>query len=777
MSALKKSRFAGSPVPTLRQTTLVASTRQEILENANAKHSASFFWCYHREGTTGGYPLTPLSTTWKSTHKRPTTLAKKYTHYFSSDEGKDPTSLHNAARNKLPAAFQAEYNKSWRDGTVAEFALLIQLALAPARPLWAPEDICSFAISLQKTSPEAFEALYDNGNLRDSPEVRVWVAANQTLGSIWRLSVVPPAPAPPQGVAPTSRKVSFLSSSAGSDVDRGTGSGYFMTNNATLGIRSKDTQLPLDVTKAAARPFHTYITYSLPRVTATPKELYAQCVDRLTIALKLLWARDNRLVVYVFPSKASANCNAKPIVRLWSTAPDRSTLEIYTHQVWLRSGVVPHIRLYVGHIKPIDSLLTSSLADALDSLEISIEKDPIQAPILATCGFLVGSYFPCFHIEYYNALLGVIPRFEKFPIAVIRKNIQTTFGEKIPPGTGVPAAHVLCDASKRKLTVDALKAQFNRRLPRDVATLPDGKFYKFCETATNRSDRLLSNYKQLRVHRCKASQKRFLATHSTITIPGVLSLDYTIDLGGDTGPLTLRQVLLGMKTRVNSNWPLFVSIDYDTYSSLLLAVSHDECRLEADTILSFLPVFLDAKYGPTIWGWFSPTCKAEMEEFCWDPSLHQVVPILDEKEEDAEDAQTLWGGDTAADWENMDDDFDDDPSSGMTFELAQYFNLKARPSTGVSSGFDDGASMGTMATNTSNLTQNMAMADLSFSDDPPGNEPSLPADDLTNVSDITTNSPGSASVASAPANLAPGQLTYAAKAASTQQTGVPRNNV
>ena len=71
----------------------------------------------------------------------------------------------------------------------------------------------------------------------------------------------------------------------------------------------------------------------------------------------------------------------------------------------------------------------------------------------------------------------------------------------------------------------------------------------------------------------------------------------------------------------------------------------------------------------------------------------------------------------------------------------------------------------------------MAMAELSVSDDPPGDEPSLPADDLTNVSDITTNSPGSASVASAPANLAPGQLTYAAKAASTQQTGVLGNNV
>ena len=238
-SALKTGRFSGTPPLTPRQV---------ALDTANKAHSASFIWHYYGEVKEGKFPTSPLFTAWKSNHKRIVTSSRKYTHYFSLDDGKDLTSLHDGAKQKLPAAFDAHYGKSWRQGTIDEYALLIQLGFDAVRPTWPHEDLRAFAVSLRRTSPEAFDDLYVTGNLRDSPEVRAWIAANRVLGSNWMLSKIPPTPAPAPGSATASRKVSFLSSSAGSEVDRGTGLGYYMTNPATFGIRSKDSRQPRDVT-------------------------------------------------------------------------------------------------------------------------------------------------------------------------------------------------------------------------------------------------------------------------------------------------------------------------------------------------------------------------------------------------------------------------------------------------------------------------------------------------------------------------------------------------
>ena len=52
----------------------------------------------------------------------------------------------------------------------------------------------------------------------------------------------------------------------------------------------------------------------------------------------------------------------------------------------------------------------------------------------------------------------------------------------------------------------------------------------------------------------------------------MMDLDHAIDFGDEVGYMTLRQVLLGMKTKQASSWPLFVSVDLDTYCNEIVAV-------------------------------------------------------------------------------------------------------------------------------------------------------------------------------------------------------------
>ena len=48
---------------------------------------------------------------------------------------------------------------------------------------------------------------------------------------------------------------------------------------------------------------------------------------------------------------------------------------------------------------------------------------------------------------------------------------------------------VMCDTMKKESTKKLMKAQYNRGLLRDLASLPEGNVYKFVESFANKNDR------------------------------------------------------------------------------------------------------------------------------------------------------------------------------------------------------------------------------------------------------------------------------------------------
>ena len=171
-------------------------------------------------------------------------------------------------------------------------------------------------------------------------------------------------------------------------------------------------------------------------------------------------------------------------------------------------------------------------------------------------------------------------------------------GEK--NGPRIPAAHVQCDAKKRKTTVKILKLQYNQGRPADIVILPDEWVFKFCELSSNRDDKILDKERFRRASRCRIIQKQFTVAHSTTIVHGAMDLDHDIDFGDEVGSMTLRQVLLGIKTKQASSWPLFVSVDLDTYRNEIVAVIHNDTASEASNF-SFLPVFFETRLGGQIW--------------------------------------------------------------------------------------------------------------------------------------------------------------------------------
>ena len=110
----------------------------------------------------------------------------------------------------------------------------------------------------------------------------------------------------------------------------------------------------------------------------------------------------------------------------------------------------------------------------------------------------------------------------------------------------------------------------------DIATLSDGKVFKLCELSSNRDDKTLDKKRFERASRCRIIQKQFTDTHSITLVHGVTDLGHDIDFGGDIASMTSRQVLLGMKAKQDSSWPLFVSVNFDSYHIAIIAVIQNQ---------------------------------------------------------------------------------------------------------------------------------------------------------------------------------------------------------
>ena len=304
----------------------------------------------------------------------------------------------------------------------------------------------------------------------------------------------------------------------------------------------------------------------------------------------------------------------------------------------------------------------------------------------------------------------------------------------------------------------------------DIATLPDGKVFKFYELSSNRDDKMLGKKRFERASRCRIIQKQFTDAHSTTIVHGVTDLDRDIDFGGDIKSMTLRQFLLGMKTKQDSSWLLFVSVDFDSFRNEIIAVIHNDTVSETSSVLSFLPVFLETKFGVEIWQWFSTECRAEMSTYTWDEDEQRVMTTAFSDNE-SDSPITAQSPAPLAAWEIVDDDGIEKDQADHKFDLSILFNFAPRDGKGSGSGFDDAGSRNTFATGTSQLTEKIGTfndpnfeitedetVDFTEPEPPVESVPNSTTGVASNVSEISSeSSPGSTtgatSVASAPAGL------------------------
>ena len=93
---------------------------------------------------------------------------------------------------------------------------------------------------------------------------------------------------------------------------------------------------------------------------------------------------------------------------------------------------------------------------------------------------------------------------------------------------------------------------------------------------------------------------------------------------------------------------------------------------EAQTMLAHLPIYLEAKFGPAIWKWFTTSHKADLKDCTWDKQLQKIT--TDDDQQEGVDFLRGLHGKKLTPWETVDDsDFNMDNDQEITFELDKSF--------------------------------------------------------------------------------------------------------
>jgi hypothetical protein len=260
--------------------------------------------------------------------------------------------------------------------------------------------------------------------------------------------------------------------------------------------------------------------------------------------------------------------------------------------------------------------------------DMNFYKEKLQTKFTCRTGWLLGTHNMAFNARNLETAIEQLPEFKEIPIEVRIEPIRTKRGSAKKTSKAndkiaafVWAAHVWTSWEKaacRKALSNLYSSRNKEGFPlgiqaRFVPYTLDSRFITTLKTAQN-------------VERMKSKQKRFNDRTSTARNFTIIGLDYECpDLG-----VTLREVLMGLRSSSQPDKNLFVAVDQMTnYSSVVMAF-HEDLEQEATTVIPALPIIIEAKFGPSAWTWFNKEAKEYAAGYRWDKTVG-LVSIEDER--------------------------------------------------------------------------------------------------------------------------------------------------
>ena len=687
--------------------------------------------------------------------------------------------------------------KGWDSPDVTP-AMLTAVAKKVADPKreWPDEtirqDACHILIKLAQTTPESFDDAwsYTTGYITNCKEAVLWMAANQIYGSqwTWKHAKYLPKPAPKSQQQKNRVRIPKPTFQTISGVR-----GRFLARRGGQQAQSSEHSVSATALEAP-RHYQTFFTMISPPVTAAgtgPAEI--QIVEKFNLAMEMLLDADKTLVIYVWPLKFYLNKSVQPYSKKKldesytkaTKIESKNELLRYVSSAYTAEGQKCYLKTYCSHNEPPSDLISDTVCQAFQDLQMNIYTETLQAAISMTCGWLLGAETKSFNYDHFTDLLNSLPKFAKLPVACKKRTLKTTKGEVTRHGEGLSAIAILCNAGYRNETNIALKATFNRSTAKANSERPDGTSFKYIEYYADSKSKTGTHDQLKLAKKAMVKQEGWSENARNIRIDGINNLDYPIDLPNPfstpTIPLpdiamTCRKIILSLKCQSNYECTLFNKI-HEQRDKSIIGVCHSDQHAEAEMVLDHLQALLKEKYGSKIEAWFSQQAIDSAVGYSFCPKTGQVTHDEDEEEEDifegfcTSTSPALTANARASgtpiedDYDgNIDDiDSDDGNEPALKIDMQIMFNIS---NLGDGGGFDDGHSVGTQMTAVLNATNFINQIGGSLTNT---------EDELSTVT--TTEIPGGQSTSTTTTPQRTQTTTNNAdNSASMQQTGVQNDN-
>jgi hypothetical protein len=408
-----------------------------------------------------------------------------------------------------------------------------------------------------------------------------------------------------------------------------------------------------------ARKEKAYMTVRLPKVTtAGDADGEKEVVEYFNAMAKRFFHNDKRAVILTWNESKTI----KPLVETSTLPKGISQMEQYVDRVFIEYNKAAYCRMRIAFDTEEDRIFGD---EWFKSRGYWVAKDKLQVRIICNIGWLMGSAA----IQEANGkdlgeALRQLPIISERSLSVdIRMHaIRLEQQEKINKKDLVRAANVYGDYNKaatirqtiRKIYKDGKKDGFP--LGQKMRFIPNIADARYPVTAGTRSN--------IRVLRSK--QKSFMKnikTHKSNTIQG---LDYYIE----EIELTLRQVIMGIRTTTEEDKSVFISVEAAGGTSAVFTF-HKNNSDEARQLVTALPIVLEMKYGPRIWTWFTEDAKAETSGWFFDKTLGKIVSPDEQYTKDILD-DSDWDDDSIEEQE------EDEPLQRFSFDNKIVLNTPAK---------------------------------------------------------------------------------------------------
>ena len=252
--------------------------------------------------------------------------------------------------------------------------------------------------------------------------------------------------------------------------------------------------------------------------------------------------------------------------------------------------------------------------------------------MLTTIGFLVGSSPQSANILDLTEAHESHPIIHGIKIVPIDQSIKLAAGKNlIPWQQQVKAIHIQVGESQAVQARDCYSQVYGSR---NKGGYPQGIHMRFVPDISD-SRFPVTRGTRIKAIKMMSKQKVFLAQTKYINTSTIVGIHIFIDKIG----FSLSQILMSIKSTSDESMGLFISIDENLTGGgyEVIFTVHKDRYDEANALVPLLCILLQAKFGSSIWEWFTDEAKRVLTKYRWDSHLDKVVLIDPDDDEEVLD--------------------------------------------------------------------------------------------------------------------------------------------